>query len=79
MRINSVLPVCKEKNDDFMNKSSFDDIFNSLYNDNLEKEELIAKAELTGAMLSMSEEKINDLMSSGVKIQEEEKSSKVLF
>ena len=79
MRINSVLPVCKEKNDDFMNKSSFDDyIFNSLYNDNLEKEELITEAELIGAMLSISEEKINDLMSSGVKIQEEEKISKVL-
>ena len=51
MRINSVIPVCKEKNDDFMNKNSFDDyIFNSLYNDDLEKEELIVEVELTGAV-----------------------------
>ena len=43
MRINSVNPVCKEKNDDFMNKNSFDDyIFNSFYNDDLEKVELIS-------------------------------------
>ena len=43
MRINSVILLYKEKNDDFMNKNSFDDyIFNSLYNDDLEKEELIA-------------------------------------
>ena len=69
MRINSVIPVCKEKNEDFMNKNSFDDyIFNLVYNDDLEKEVLIAEAELTGAVLSLSEEKVDDLMSSGVKI-----------
>ena len=57
-----------------MNENSFNDyIFNSLYNDDLEKEELIAEVELTGAVLSLSEEEIDDLMSSGVKIQEEEK------
>ena len=69
MRINSVIPVCKEKNDDFMNKNSFDDyIFTSLYTDNLEKEEQIVEAELTRVVLSLSEEKIDDLMSSRVKI-----------
>ena len=75
-RINSVNPVCKEKNDDFINKKSFDDyILNSLYNDDLEKEEMIVEPELIGVVLNLSEEKINDLMSSGVKIQEEEKRS----
>ena len=80
MRINSVNSVCKEKNDDFMNKNSFDDyILNSLYNDDIDKEELIAKDELAGALLNLSEEKIDDLRSSGVKIQEEEKSSEGLI
>ena len=52
-RINSVNSICKEKNDDFMNKNSFDDyILNSLYNDDIDKEELIAKDELTGALLN---------------------------
>ena len=69
MRINSVILVCKEKNDDFMNKNSFDYyIFTSLYTDNLEKEEQIVEAKLTGVVLSLSEEKIDDLMSSRVKI-----------
>ena len=80
MRIKSVIPICKKKNDDLMNKNSFDDyIFNSLYNNDLEKEELIAKAELTGEVLSLSEEKIDDLMSIRVNIQEKEKSSEGLI
>ena len=80
MRINSVIPLCKDRNEDFMNKNSFDDYFlNSLYNDDLKKKELIAEAELTGALLSLSKEKIDDLMSSGVKIQEEKKSSEGLI
>ena len=55
MRINSVIHVCKEENDDLMNENSFDDyILHSLYNDDLEKEELIAEVEITGAVLSLS-------------------------
>ena len=43
MKIDSVILVCKEKNDDFRNKNSFDEyISSSLYNDDLEKEELMA-------------------------------------
>ena len=80
MRINSVIPIYKEKNDDLMNANSFDDyIFNSLYNDDLEKEELIAEVELTRAVLSLSKEKIDDLRSSEVKMQEEEKVMRGLF
>ena len=42
MKISSVTPVCKENNDDFMNKNSFDDyISSSLYDDDFEKEELM--------------------------------------
>ena len=74
MKINSLITTCKEKNHDLMNENSCDDyILNSLYNDDLEKEELIAEAELTGIVLSLSEEKTDDLRSSEVKMQEEEK------
>ena len=53
MKINSLITTCKEKNHDLMNENSCDDyILNSLYNDDLEKEELIAEAELTGIVLS---------------------------
>ena len=75
MRINSVIPISKEKNNDYMNENSLDEyIFNSLYNENMEKEEPIAEAELTEVMMSLSEEKIYDLRSNEVKMQEEEKS-----
>ena len=80
MRINSVIHVYKEKNDDLMNVNSFDDyIFNSLYNDDLEKEELIVEVELTRAVLSLSKEKIDDLRSSEVRMQVEEKVMRGLF
>ena len=80
MRINSVIHVCKEENDDLMNENSFDDyILHSLYNDDLEKEELIAEVEITGAVLSFSGEKIDDLRSSEVKTQEEKKVMMGLF
>ena len=75
MRINSVIPVSKEKNDDFMNENSHDEyVFNPLYEEDMEKEELKAEVELTGAVLSLSEENIDALRGSGVKIQEGEKS-----
>ena len=39
MKIDSVILVCKVKNDDLINKNSFDDyISSSLYNDDLKKE-----------------------------------------
>ena len=60
MRINNVIPVNKEKNYDCMNENSLDEyIFNSHYNEDMEKEKLIAEAKLTGAVLSLSEEKID--------------------
>ena len=75
MRINSVITISKEKNDDFMNENSLDEyIFNSLYKEYLEKEELKEEVELIGVVVILNEEKIDDL-SNGVKIQEEEKSS----
>ena len=77
MRINSVIPICEEKNDDLMNKNSFDEcIFNSPYNDYLEKEKLIEESK---TVLSLSKENINELMINGVKIQEEEQSSEGLI
>ena len=80
MRIDNVIHVSKEKNDNFMNENSLDEyIFNSLYKEDLEKEELKAEAELTGAVFSLREEKIDDLRSNGVKIQEEENDSKQLI
>ena len=72
--INSVIPVCKEKNDDFMNKNSFDDyISSSLYNDDLEKEEL-----MTETILILNE-RSTDNLNSKEKVQEEEKCTKGLF
>ena len=73
MKIDNVIPVCKVKNDDIMNKSSFDQyIFSSLYNDDLEKEELMAKT-----VLSLNERNTDNL-NSEEKVQEEEKSSEGL-
>ena len=70
MKINSVIPVCKEKNDFLINENSFDDyILNSLYNDDLEKEELIEETELIGTVFRLSE----------VNTQEEEKAPRGLF
>ena len=75
-----MIPVNKEKNEDFMNENSLDEyIFNSLYKEDMEKEKIKAEDELTGAVLSLSEEKIDHLRSSIVKIQEEEKSSEGLI
>ena len=66
MKINSVIPVCKEKNDDFMNKNSFDDyISSSLYNDDLEKEELMIETIL------ILNERSTDNLNSKEKVQEE--------
>ena len=69
MKIDNVIPVCKEKNDDFMNKNSFYDyISSSIYNDDLEKEELMVET-----ILSLNE-KSTDNLNSEEKVQEEEKS-----
>ena len=71
-------PVSKEKNDKCMNENSLDEyIFNALSNEDME--ELKAEAKLIEAMLSLSEKKNDDIMSSGVKILEEEKSSEGLI
>ena len=75
MIINSVILVSKKKNDDFINENSLDEyIFKSLYMEDLKKKELKAETELTEVVFSLSEEKIDDLRSSRVKIPEEEKS-----
>ena len=69
MRIDNVTPSCKEQHDDYMNENSFDDyIFSSFYNDDFEKKEKISETELIESVLSLSEEKIDDMMSKGVKI-----------
>ena len=66
MKIDSVNPVCKKMNDDLMNENSFDDyIYSSLYDDNFEKEKIMAES-----VLSLNKENL----SSEEKIQVEEKS-----
>ena len=73
MKIDNVIPVCKVKNGDIMNKNSFDDyISSSLYNDDLEKEELMAET-----ILSLNERNTDDL-NSEEKVQKEEKISEGL-
>ena len=63
-----------------MNEDSLEEcMFNSLYNKDLDKEELNAEAGLLETILSLSKEKNDDLRSSEVKLQEEEKSSEGLI
>ena len=48
MKIDSVNPVCKKMNDDLMNENSFYDyISSSLYDDNFEKEKIMAETFLS--------------------------------
>ena len=54
-------------------------MLNSLYKEDLDKEELNAEDELTKTVLSLSEENDDDLRSNEVKVQEAEKSSKGLI
>ena len=52
MRVDNLIHVSKEHNEDPLKES----MLNSLYNENLEKEELKAEAELIEAVLSLNEE-----------------------
>ena len=54
-------------------------MFNSIYNEDLDKEELNEEAEKLETVLSLSEEKNDDLRSSEVKVQEAENSSEKLI
>ena len=66
-----MIHVNKEQNEDPLKKS----MLNSLYNENLEKEELKAKTELIEAVLSLNEENnVEGSSNSKVKEQDEEKS-----
>ena len=70
MTIDSVNYVCKKMNDDLMNENSFDDyISSSLYDDNFEKEKIMAETVLSLNIENLSSEE---------KFQVEEKSSKGL-
>ena len=58
MRIDNVIPYSQEINSNFMNKNSLEEcMFNSLYNEDQDKEEFNAEAELFETILSLSEEK----------------------
>ena len=71
MKTDSVNPVCKKMNDDLMNENSFDDyISSSLYDDNFEKEKIMAET-----ILSLNTENL----SSEEEFQVEEKSSEGLI
>ena len=67
MRVDNVIHVSKDQNGDPFNES----ILNSLYNENLEKEELKAKVELIEAVLSLNEES-NAESSSSSKVKEQD-------
>ena len=67
MRIDNMIHVSKERNEDPLKES----MLNSLCNENLEKEELEAKAELIEAILSLNEES-NTKGSSNSKVKEHE-------
>ena len=70
MKTDSVNSVCKKMNDDLMNENSFDGyISSSLYDDNFEKEKIMAET-----VLSLNTENL----SNEEKIQVEEKSSEDL-
>ena len=70
MKIDSVNSVYKKMNDDLMNENSFDDyISSSLYDDNFEKEKIMAKTVLSLNIKNLSSEE---------KVQVEEKSSEGL-
>ena len=73
MKNDSVNTICKKMNDDLMNENSFDDYTSSsLYDDNFEKEKIMAET-----VLSLNERNTENL-SSEEKLQVEEKSSKGL-
>ena len=57
MKTNSVNSVCKKMNDDLMNENSFDDyISSSLYDDNFEKEKIMAETVLSLNTKNLSNE-----------------------
>ena len=75
-----MIPNSQEMSYYFMNQHPLEECkLNSLYKENLDKEELNAEAELTAIVLSLSEENDDDLRSSEAKVQEEKKSSKGLI
>ena len=74
-----MIPDRQEINCNFMNENPLEEcMINSLYNEDLDKEELNEKDELTKNVLSLSEENGDDLRSNEVKVQEVEKSSEGL-
>ena len=74
-----MIPDRQEINSNFMNENPLEEcMINSLYNEDLDKEELNEKDELTKNVLSLSEENGDDLRSNEVKVQEVEKSSEGL-
>ena len=80
MRIDNVIPDSQEINNNFMNENPLEEcMFNSLYNEDLDKEELNEKTELIEIVLSLSKENDDDLRSNEVKVQEVEKISKGLI
>ena len=79
MRIDKVVLVSKEQNEDYMNQVPLEEcILNSLYKENLDWENLNASEELIETVLSLNEGSANDL-SSEMKVQEAEKSSEGLI
>ena len=73
MKIDSVNPVCKKLNDDLMNENSIDDyISSSLYDDDFEKEKIMAET-----IFSLNERN-TEYLNSEETIPVEEKNSKGL-
>ena len=80
MRIDNVILDSQEINNNFMKENPLEEcIFNSLYNEKLDKEELNEKVELTEIVMSLSEENDDEVRSNEVKMQEAEKNSKGLI
>ena len=68
IRIDNVILDSQEINSDFVEENPLEEcMFNSLYNDELDKEKLNEKAELIESVMSQSEENDDNLRSNEVK------------
>ena len=83
MKTNSVNSVCKKTNDDLMNENSFDDyISSSVYDDNFEKENIMAETILslnTENLSSEEEFQVKKKNSEGLALKELPKHLKYVF
>ena len=83
MKTDSVNSICKKMNDDLMNENSFDDyISSSLYDENFEKEKIMAETVLrlnTKNLSSEEEFQVEEKSFEGLVLNESSKHLKYVF